>query len=88
MISTSLSTSNEDLENDADTAIEVEVESEDDSDSGEIEWVEITSKSLLEACQNREWQTFLKFLSDKSISKRKKKLILKEEEECRNLALR
>ena len=86
LISTSLSTSNEALENDADTAA-VEVESEDDSDSEEMEWVEETSTSLLEACQNREWQTFEKFLSDESISKRKKKLVL-EEEECRNFALR
>ncbi|GFH46430.1 hypothetical protein CTEN210_02904 [Chaetoceros tenuissimus] len=85
-LSTSNATSNEDLENDADEV--VKVESEDDSDSEELEWVQETSEFLLEACQNREWQTFEKFLSDESISKRKKKLVLEEEKECRNLALR
>ena len=88
LISTSLS-SNEDLENDADKAV-VEVESEDESDfdSEELEWVDITSRFLLDACEKKDWEIFEKFLSDKSISKRKKKLVLDEEEECRVLALR
>ena len=67
LISTSLSTSNEDLENDADAAIEVEVESEDESDfdSEESEWVDITSRFLLDACESKDWEIFEKFLSDK-----------------------
>ncbi|GFH46428.1 predicted protein [Chaetoceros tenuissimus] len=88
LISTSLS-SNQDLGNDANTAaVKVESEDEMDLDSEELEWVDITSRFLLEACESKDWEIFEKFLSDESISKRKKKIVLEEEEECRNLALR
>ncbi|GFH48848.1 hypothetical protein CTEN210_05324 [Chaetoceros tenuissimus] len=84
LISTSGS-SNEELGNDADRVVEEESKAEDQD---EMEWVQETSRSLLEACESDDWDTFEKFLSDESIPKRKKKLVLKEEEECRNEALR
>ncbi|GFH46431.1 hypothetical protein CTEN210_02905 [Chaetoceros tenuissimus] len=52
-----------------------------DSDSEEMEWVEETSKAMYDACCDEDWNTFGKFLSDESISKRKKKLVLEEYEE-------
>lgn len=55
------------------------------SDSKEMEWVEETREAMCEACKNQDWPTFEKFLSDESISKRKKKFVL--EAECRYLAL-
>ncbi|GFH46426.1 hypothetical protein CTEN210_02900 [Chaetoceros tenuissimus] len=60
----------------------------EDSDSEEMEWVQETGKRLFEACENKNWEIFQKFLSDESIAKKKKKLVLDKNEECRDMALR
>ncbi|GFH61996.1 hypothetical protein CTEN210_18472 [Chaetoceros tenuissimus] len=57
-------------------------------EENEWDWVEQTSEAMYEACSQGDWDTFEKFLSDESISKRKKRLVLEEEEDCRNFALR
>lgn len=70
-------------------SVDLEYDAEaEDSDSEEMEWVQETSKFLLEACESKNWEIFQMFLSDKSITKRKKILVLDENEECRDLALR
>ena len=66
----------------SETDADVEVESDIDSDSEEMEWIDKTSEAMYDACCRPDWNTFEKFLSDKSISKRKKKLVLEVHEEA------
>lgn len=70
---------NEDLE-------EME-ESRDEGDPNEKEWVQETSEKMTSACRSYSWETFEEFLSDKTISKRKKKLVL-DNTNCRDFALK
>lgn len=67
-----------------------EVTSVNTVDLEEALWVSDTSTSLVRACElaccQLDWSTFEKFLSDESISKRKKKLVLDTNKSCRNWA--
>lgn len=46
----------------------------DEGDPNEKEWVQETSEKMTSACHSYSWEPFEEFLSDKTISKRKKKL--------------
>ncbi|GFH57149.1 hypothetical protein CTEN210_13625 [Chaetoceros tenuissimus] len=90
MVSTSSMSSTSDKDEDLeqfDTKRVAEVEQTFDTDSEEIEWIKETSKVMMRASYNGDWDTFEKFLLDESISKRKKKLVLDEYEEFAHLAL-
>ena len=65
-----------------------EVTSFNTVDLDEAFWVANTSASLVRACscENQDWDTFEKFLSDEKISKRKKKLVLEKDHRCRRWA--
>jgi hypothetical protein len=49
----------------SETDADVELEPLIDSDSEEMEWVEETSEAMYDACNQMDWNTFEKFLSDK-----------------------
>ena len=64
--------SSEDLPEEMDTAAGGS-SLEETADPNEKEWLEETSEKMISACRSHSWETFEEFLSDKTISKRKKK---------------